>query len=121
MPVHEPHRRRLTRFVTEAEIEAFNTLTEAKIGKVIDIHQQGLMLMARSVPTVDHIYYVRLEPRGQAAEKIRPFQLGLDCLWVRDMATKGCAWAGFRIIDMSVRASDCVQRVIDLYGRPVDE
>ena len=118
MSKYEVKGRRLTRYVVDAHVEIVNTLTDEPFGSLVDIHHEGLMLMADNGVGPNTIYQVTLNPRGDA-EVIGGIELGIDCLWVRDMAQEGRIWAGCRIIDMSDRASEQIQQLIDMFGRKV--
>ncbi len=120
MPLSDLNRRRLTRFIIEADVDVINSQTGSKIGSVVDIHHEGMMLMMRFIPQRDNLYPVRLEPRGEAAEVADHVDLVLDCLWVRAMETPGRAWAGFRIIEKTATAATCIQNLIERFGHPDD-
>ncbi len=120
MPLSDLNRRRLTRFIIEADVDVINTQSGSKIGSVVDIHHEGMMLMMQFIPRQDYLYPVCLHPRGIAADVTEQSELVLDCLWVRSMETPGRAWAGFRIIDKSASTATCIQTLIERFGRPDD-
>lgn len=108
-------RRRLTRYMVDAQIDVLNQMTGEVIGSVVDIHKEGLMLVG--LVEVDCIYMVRLVPLEQA-HNVGDIELGIDCLWSSSLEQGESCWAGCRIIDASPEAAVKIERLLSDFGRP---
>lgn len=112
----EQNRRQFERHAVEHRIEVINQFSGGKLGDLVNIHAEGLMLASESVVAVDNVYQVVVKPSGMA-EAIGEFGLGLDCLWVRDMSQDEGCWAGFRIVSGSSDAQEKIEQIVGLFDQ----
>jgi len=110
------NRRLIERCAVEARIEVFDQSTGKKLGDLVNVHAEGLMLAGDHTVSENNVYQVSVRPTG-AAESIGDFELGVDCLWLREMSNEEGNWAGFRIISGSVEAIEKIHKIINLFGQ----
>lgn len=91
-----------------------DSLSGETLGSLVDVHREGLMILAGGDMQVDHIYQVSLQPED--AEDLGNIPLGLDCVWTRPCEKREGCWAGFRIIDASDEALEAVSEMVSRYG-----
>ncbi|MCV6605513.1 MAG: PilZ domain-containing protein [Porticoccaceae bacterium] len=92
----EQERRRLERHEVSGQVDAVDRLTGHNIGRLVDIHSEGLMLITGNQVEVGNIYQVSLKKEGGIW-----LEVGVDCLWKNPANGEDRYWAGFRVIDAS--------------------
>lgn len=109
------HDRELERHTINGDVDVYDNLRDQYIGRLVNIHAQGLMIVGDLPMEEDRLYTLDLhvpEPvNGQLV-----IQLGADCLWARDADLSGKYWTGFSIIDMSPQATETIRTLVDLLG-----
>jgi hypothetical protein len=109
------HDRELERYIIGGDVDVYDSLRDQYLGRLVNIHTQGLMIVGDVAVEEDHLYTLDLhvpEPvNGQLV-----IQLGADCLWVRDADLSGKHWIGFSIIDTSPEASASIRALVELLG-----
>ena len=109
------HDRELERHTINGDVDVYDSLRDLYIGRLVNIHSQGLMIMGDVVLEEDCLYTLDLhvpEPvNGQLV-----IQLGADCLWARAADLSGKRWVGFSIIDASVQATESIRQLVALLG-----
>lgn len=109
------HDRELERHTINGDVDVYDNLRDQYIGRLVNIHAQGLMVVGDMPMEEDHLYTLDLhvpEPvNGQLV-----IQLGVDCLWVRDADLSGKHWTGFSIIDASPQATESIRALVELLG-----
>ena len=108
------NRRLLDRCAIDARIEVVDQMSGEKIGDLVNIHVEGLMLASDVNIDADSVYQVEVRPTGNA-EEIGSFELGIESLWVRSMAKEEGCWVGCRIISGSQEAVGKIQKIINLF------
>lgn len=107
--------RGLERHCINGDVDVYDTLRDLYIGRLVNIHAQGLMVMGDVGLEEDRLYTLDLhlpEPvNGQLV-----LQLGVDCLWSRESDLAGKHWIGFAIIDVSTQTTQVIQKLIELLG-----
>ncbi len=107
------NRRQLRRHKLSAEITIKNTLTSAPIGKLVDIHQEGLLILGNPL-TMESAYQLSLS-LPNSINRQTSFEVGVECLWSQPSMNDGeLAWVGCTIIDKSKNASACIQSLINI-------
>ncbi|UTW44478.1 PilZ domain-containing protein [bacterium SCSIO 12696] len=89
-----PERRRLERHEVNGQVDALDRITGQTIGRLVDIHSEGLMLITSSAVEVGNIYQLSLKKDGNIW-----LDVGVDCLWKNPANGEDRYWAGFRVID----------------------
>lgn len=92
-------RRRLERHEVSGQVDALDRITGNTIGRLVDIHSEGLMLITSNAVEVGNIYQLSLQKSGSLW-----LEIGVDCLWKNPANGEDRYWAGFRVIDASDEA-----------------
>lgn len=112
---HE-HDRELERHTINGNVDVYDSLRDLYVGRLVNIHEQGLMIVGDLPLEEDRIYTLDLhvpEPiNGQLV-----IRLGVDCLWMRDADLSGKHWMGFSIIDVSPQSTESIRVLVDLLGK----
>ncbi len=107
------NRRQLRRHKLSAEITILDTLTSTPIGKLVDIHQEGILILGNPL-TMDSSYQLSLL-LPNSINRQTSFEIGVDCLWSQpSMNDDKLTWVGCTIIDKSKNASACIQSLINI-------
>ena len=111
----EQNRRQLERRAVGVKVDIEDRLTGSKLGGLVNIHQEGLMLASSVELGVDNVYQLLLTP-VEGSDSITPFELGVGCLWVREMSHEEGWWVGCKIISATEDASEKIDQITGLFG-----
>lgn len=111
----QPSKRRLTRHSISGFVEVYDCNGQQSLGRLVNIHREGLMLISDNLMSVEKIYQCELIFPEMIAGCDR-IHLGIDCLWVREAETEASHWAGCRIIDASDDALMAIEALVELLG-----
>jgi hypothetical protein len=106
-------RRRRRRQISETVL-VIDAMTEAVVGRIANLSETGMLLIATAPLTEDALYQFRfrlVDARGVNAE----YELGAHLLWKDDQGTPGMTWTGLRFIAIP---EDQAQRLRDWIGEP---
>jgi hypothetical protein len=107
------NRRRRRRHQLSADIYVIDQLRNNPMGQLVNIHQEGLLLMGAflNLNSSHQITLILPNSVNQQTE----FKLGIECLWSQqtDLDPK-IYWSGCSIIDMSPMAEACIDKMINL-------
>ena len=93
-------------------IRVINRQTGADLGQLVNISEEGFMLLgSQSVPE-DSIFQLALEFES-GNNNTAPILIGVECLWCHSSSDQTQYWAGFYIIDIS---DEDLERVRHLTG-----
>ncbi|RZA08470.1 MAG: PilZ domain-containing protein [Moraxellaceae bacterium] len=107
--------RALERHSVNGDIDVYDSLRDIYIGRLVNVHAQGLMIIGDIALDEDRLYEIDMHiPTGPAQKQL--LRLGVDCLWMRSADQNGKIWTGFSIIDMSPKASEEIRRLIEVWG-----
>ena len=84
-----------------------NVMTEKKIGRVVDISQNGLLLSSRESIKPGMILQISVKLTELAPKAI---EMGAECIW-SDHQDSGLTFAGFQIIDISETDKELLKTV----------
>jgi len=110
----DDNRRRLTRHGLSVNLEVNDAAEDCCIGKLVNIHQQGLMIMSNRLLPNDKVYQLELVQGGGAEKKIIP--LSADTLWQSPANSDNCFWVGFKIVEISQSAEKAILNLIEQYA-----
>lgn len=111
---HE-HDRELERHSINGEVAVYDCLRDLYIGRLVNIHTQGLMIMGDIPLEEDKLYTLDLHlPEPISNQTI--IQLGIDCLWARDADMAGKYWIGCAIIDVSPQSTEAIRELVGRFG-----
>lgn len=92
--------RKTPRKIADEILEVSDQHTNAKLGKVVNISAEGLMLLSSEPIAAGSIYQLDLNlPR--LINKHSKISFGAEVVWSTPAAQPGSYWTGFRIIDAS--------------------
>lgn len=103
--------RALERFGINGDVDVYDNLRDIYLGRLVNIHLEGLMIMGDVPMEEDKLYKLDLH-LPEAINERTSIHLGVDCLWARNADHNGKHWAGFTIIDLSPQASEDIQMLI---------
>jgi len=109
------HDRELERHTIQGDVDVYDNLRNQYIGRLVNIHAQGFMMVGDIAMEEDRLYTLDLHvPEPVNGQTI--IQLGADCLWARDADLSGKRWTGFSIIDVSPQAIESIRSLVELLG-----
>ena len=106
-------RRRRRRQISETVLVT-DAMTEAVVGRIANLSETGMLLIATAPLTEDALYQFRfrlVDARGVDAD----YELGAHLLWKDDQGTPGMTWTGLRFIAIP---EDQAQRLRGWIGEP---
>jgi hypothetical protein len=109
----DDNRRRLKRHGLAVNIEIYNVEEDCCIGKLANIHQQGLMIMASRPLHTERLYQLALVLGDADSKKSIP--LSADCLWQSPASSEDCFWVGFKIAAISEASEAELVDIIEQY------
>jgi hypothetical protein len=109
--------RGLERYGVRDAVDVYDSLRDVYVGRLVNIHERGLMLMGDQRLEEDKLYKLDLHLQ-QPLNGHTTIQLGADCLWTRNADHNGKHWAGFAIIDLSAQSAEDVAALIVLLDQP---
>lgn len=110
-------RRRAPRFRLDDTLQVVDAHDGQEIGQVMDMHQQGFMLMCPQGAEQGREYQIKLLlPRH--IDGCSELSMAAHCLWVAEPMTESLAlnWAGFSIVPDSVRSLISLDDVLSEFG-----
>lgn len=96
----DDERRLYNRHNTGLQLEVFELHSGQRLGRVVDLSDDGFMLFSDTLLTADELVECRLVSE-QMVDGICEITLAADCLWSRPGANEQHCWAGFHIIDLA--------------------
>lgn len=107
--------RELERHNISGDVDVYDSLRDLYIGRLVNIHTQGLMVMGDVALEEDHLYTLDLHlPEPVNGQMV--IQVGADCLWARAADLEGKHWTGFSIIDASSQATEAIRGLVAMLG-----
>jgi len=111
----QPNQRRLKRYQLTDHVDIYDAMRDLHVGRLVNIHTEGLMLMGDVALEADKLYqlYLRLPRQINGRDSI---QIGVDCLWARHSDDSTKHWAGCQIIDISPEGLAGIESLVELLG-----
>ena len=103
--------RALERHTINCDVDVYDSVGDVYVGRLVNIHAQGLMLIGNVMLEEDKLYEVDMHLPSDN----KVLRLSVDCLWVRAADQLGKFWVGFTIIDLSPAASLEIEKLIKLW------
>ncbi|MCW8196214.1 PilZ domain-containing protein [Proteobacteria bacterium 005FR1] len=116
--VEQAEQRKLLRHVLSGPVNIYDRVSKSFLGRLVNVHTEGLMIMGNHPFTADSIYQLDMQ-LPQAIEGCEMISIGVDCLWSRSEDTH-VHWAGCKIIDASEDARRQIQALIELFGEQAE-
>lgn len=109
--LQEHEGRRRERLGASQSIDVYDNTRDTYLGRVVNVHCEGLMLIGDQPFEEDCLYRLDLHLAVPVNGR-NSIQLGVDCLWVKNAEDNGKHWAGFSIIDASPQALEDIDSLI---------
>ncbi|MDD0844534.1 PilZ domain-containing protein [Pseudomonas sp. Gutcm_11s] len=93
-------RRQHSRHTTQLGIDVLDLHSGRRLGRVVDLSEEGFMLISDNPPEADSVWECRLV-LDQPLDDIHEIRAGADCLWSRAGEAGHSGWCGFQIIDLA--------------------
>ncbi|MGH1485057.1 MAG: PilZ domain-containing protein [Cellvibrionaceae bacterium] len=107
------NRRRRRRHQLSADICVIDHLRHHPMGQLVNIHQEGLLLMGHFL-NIHSSHQISLILPNSVNQQTQ-FELGIECLWSQQAdSDEHVYWSGCSIIDLSPMAEACIQKMIHL-------
>jgi len=103
--------RAMHRHVVSGNVDVYDSLRDIYLGRLVNIHSQGLMLVGDVPLEEDRLYELDMHVFGENNSK-QVIRVGVDCLWARDADENGKHWTGFTIIDSTTHAAEVINELI---------
>lgn len=98
------YNRRLRRHSIDSMlVEVFDRDTQIYLGRLVNLHREGLMLMGDVTLNADKLYHLDLH-LPKLINGSDHIQFTADCLWSKDSEDHSKHWAGCSILDISPQA-----------------
>lgn len=107
---HEPRSR--VRHTPASDIDVYDNTRDQYLGRLVNIHQDGLMVIGDHPFEEDCLYKLDLH-LPQPVNGCNSVHIGVDCLWARNADDNGKHWAGFSIIDASPQVLEVIEHLME--------
>jgi hypothetical protein len=108
--------RALERHAIGGDIDVYDALRDIYLGRLVNIHSKGLMLVGDVLLEEDRLYGLDMHiPTADGSKQL--VHIGVDCLWSRPADQNGKHWTGFSIIDTTPLATEEINKLIQAWGQ----
>lgn len=108
--------RRSPRRIVDGTVLVSDVMTEEVAGRIGNLSEGGMLLMASVPLTEDALYQFRFRLPGEAGD----IEVGAHLLWSDRASSPGQSWAGFRFISLSDAHRDRLQNWVGAPGANYD-
>ncbi|VUD40343.1 hypothetical protein TDB9533_00129 [Thalassocella blandensis] len=105
-------KRRKHRADVDQHIDVVNTMTNQSLGKVVNISEDGFMLIGSGEIKENCLYQLRFS-FTVAIDGVSHIDLGAECLWWNETGAGEQVWAGFHVIDIAQKDRDLMHELSD--------
>lgn len=109
------YERKLKRHEIADIIDVYDSVQDIYLGRLVNIHAEGLMLMGDVSLSADKLYQLALhlpEPVNGRSK----VDVGVDCLWTRHSEDSAKHWSGCQIIDISTEGLEDIAGLVERLG-----
>jgi c-di-GMP-binding flagellar brake protein YcgR len=100
--------RRAQRRSAHESMAVIDAMTEKTVGRLGNISETGMLLVAHTPLQEDAIYQLRFD-LVDGLGRATPLEVGAHLLWIGNANTPGQAWAGFRFLTIGERHLDALR------------
>jgi hypothetical protein len=111
--------RRAKRKQAHEAIEVFDTMTDLSVGRIGNLSESGMMLMA-SLPLMEDALFQFRFTLGGSGLRTRTLEVGVHQLWSEPSHVPGQFWSGFRFIDIAPDDATHLKSWVDQPGHQYD-
>lgn len=105
--------RKLKRRSLPGVVDVYESISGTYLGRLVNVHQEGLMLMGDVPMHADDLYQLDLHVSGRDEEK-KIISLNVDCVWVRVAEDNRKHWSGFHILDPSAEIREELELLVSV-------
>jgi hypothetical protein len=96
-----------------------DTRSNAELGRMVDIHQQGLLLMGEKRLPKDNEYQIAIEmPLAMAEQGIPNVLVGARVMWSRPSDITSFLETGLKFLNLSQESMNTIERLIGFFAMP---
>lgn len=110
MSQNEGESRKIERAAIQQVILVRDIFRDVEIGRIVNLHEEGFMLIGGEDIRENHLYQLRLE-LTDSVDGFNLVDVGAECLWVRATAGDDRSWAGFHIVDVAAEDVAIINRL----------
>ncbi len=107
--------RAMHRHTVSGDVDVYDSLRDIYLGRLVNIHTQGLMLVGDVPLEEDRLYELDLHLPDIENNTKQVIRVGVDCLWTRSADQNGKHWTGFTIIDSTPHAAEEIHKLIQAW------
>jgi hypothetical protein len=109
--------RSLERHFIMGDIDVYDGLRDLYIGRLVNIHAQGLMIVGELLLEEDNLYEIDIHLPEWNSAPGSVLRLGVDCLWTRSADQDDKHWMGFSIIDASPHVAEEIRHLVEHWAQ----
>ncbi|GAB1264449.1 hypothetical protein NBRC116493_07220 [Aurantivibrio infirmus] len=106
------NKRILPRHNLKAAVDVYDSVSQALLGRVVNVSSEGVMIMGNHPFSESKIYQLDLHLPTPINEH-NSISVGVDCLWTRT-EEENMFWAGCKIIDIADSARIDLENLIQI-------
>lgn len=107
--------RRAKRRKATGNIAVTDMMTERVVGRVGNLSETGMLLMASEALVEDALYQFQFQLPSEEGGTL-PLELGAHLLWIDAASAPGLAWTGFRFLGITEQQSSQLRAWIEAPG-----
>jgi hypothetical protein len=99
------------RLTLNAGIRIRNMMTDCDVGELVNLTDEGLMIVSDSPINNNAVYQFELTLPEKVDEQ-DALEIGVECLWCRQIDESNRFWSGYQIIYASAQALNTVRELL---------
>ncbi|WP_426414824.1 PilZ domain-containing protein [Aestuariirhabdus sp. LZHN29] len=111
--------RKADRVKLQNSLDVYDCNTEMYMGSLVDISNEGFMLMSSEPIKTNTIYQCRINLQ-ETVEDTDIIHMGVDSLWCKQSSTPSHYWTGFHLIEISDKNREIINKIMSFSGTPLD-
>ncbi|MDR2406434.1 MAG: PilZ domain-containing protein [Deltaproteobacteria bacterium] len=93
--------------------------TDKELGRMVDIHRMGLLLMGDKKLTPDKEYTIAIEmPKAMMDQGIKNVTLKSKVMWARPSKTTSFSESGLQFVEPEAEAQRTIEKLIEFFALP---
>lgn len=104
-------RRKLERHTVSSSLEVYDLDTGALLGRVVDLHQEGLMLLSDKPIEMFKSYALQIN-LPMTLNGVTEFCLDAESLWHRESIGGGQFWTGLQFLNVPDDSRSCIEKMV---------
>lgn len=104
-------KRRLERHTVSASLEVYDLDNGCYLGRVVDLHTEGLMLLSDQPIVLFQRYALQIS-LPMTLNGMRDFYLDAESLWHRESIAGGQHWTGMHFVQLPDDARQCIEKMV---------